>query len=314
MNEVQRQAYLKVMGIQTYFPKTVLIGAKPSPAYDLPPEVPAKSELAGEPAPEASAVARPRRRTTGASTGGIRKKLAQELAGAGARKAEKPAAATGSSRAEQPESAVVTSVDGGSAEPALVSVGGESTNTEQDDELRFKLRYFRINGQLAIIDEVPHQKSERLNQEDRALLLAILRALQLDCSDVELNPESFSWPLAENLSMKNDPSTEARRALSGFIRMRQEKDRFSNLLIKSGFIRMRQEKDRFSNLLIFAGQADKLLVQQKDGVEIRDFAAGSSDYFITVTNSLHSMLAYPALKREVWQQLQSLRKRLAESS
>lgn len=295
MNEVQRQAYLKVMGIQTYFPKTVLIGAKPSPAYDLPPEVPAKSELAGEPAPEASAVARPRRRTTGASTGGIRKKLAQELAGAGARKAEKPAAATGSSRAEQPESAVVTSVDGGSAEPALVSVGGESTNTEQDDELRFKLRYFRINGQLAIIDEVPHQKSERLNQEDRALLLAILRALQLDCSDVELNPESFSWPLAENLSMKNDPSTEARRALSGFIRMRQE-------------------KDRFSNLLIFAGQADKLLVQQKDGVEIRDFAAGSSDYFITVTNSLHSMLAYPALKREVWQQLQSLRKRLAESS
>ncbi|HBX99793.1 MAG TPA: hypothetical protein DEG93_05490, partial [Gammaproteobacteria bacterium] len=34
MNEAQRQAYLKAMGIQGYYPKFTLPGAKPSPRYE----------------------------------------------------------------------------------------------------------------------------------------------------------------------------------------------------------------------------------------------------------------------------------------
>jgi hypothetical protein len=123
------------------------------------------------------------------------------------------------------------------------------------------------------------------------LLRSILRALQIDIAAVDFQAESLSWPLAEALSMKNDPSTEARNALFGFIRVRRE-------------------LDKFKNLLVFAGQINDLLLPPDSAEENYDYQVNESDYFITVTNSLQSMLAYPLLKRDVWRQLQALRQRL----
>lgn len=310
MNEVQRQAYLKVMGIQTYFPKSVLVGAKQSPAYDYPVEDPHQPDLSKAKQARAGISIKPQRRSekdlAAQGTGGQRTErkaaegLAEDLKGASRRKAETSAAARVGQAGEpqQSEPATVNGLGGSSVELAkeeklkATATSEESISSEKSNELRFKLRYFKINEQLAVIDEVPHQRSERLNTEDMALLQAILAALKLDTTGLDFRPESFSWPLAEDLAMKNDPSEEAKRALSGFVQMRQE-------------------TDGFTNLLVFAAQVDSLLVKQKN---VSDFAATGSNYFITVTSSLHSMLAYPALKRDVWQQLQPLRRRLADSN
>lgn len=303
MNEVQRQAYLKVMGIQTYFPKSILVGAKPSPHYEFPPEALEQPDLTGEKQQRAGISIRQQLAEKHSAAQGTQEKAAENLAEPGRRGAKQPATARSGRPGETPQSKpVAVNVPAGSSQEPTKEEKLKSTATSEEringgdvTELRFKLRYIRISEQLAVIDEVPHQKSERLGTEDLALLRAILAALKLDTRDVEFRSETFAWPLAENLTMKNDPAEEAKRALSGFVQMRQE-------------------TDRFSNLLVFAAQTDSLLMKQENGSDIRDFEATSSNYFITVTSSLHSMLAYPALKREVWQQLQPLRRRLAVSN
>ncbi|PCJ27950.1 MAG: hypothetical protein COA96_01950 [SAR86 cluster bacterium] len=275
MNELQRQAYLDVMGIQTYFPRIVLAGAKPSPVYDFP------IEQLAEPDPKTNGRVRIDRETP-------KEKVRHQRSRPSEPSIEKPTIESkveskAGVRSEQSEKREVTGLEQADKSPPL----------EEQDKLKFSLRYIKINEQLAIIDEVPHQKSERLTREDLALLTAILTALCVDYADSEFKPESFSWPLAAQLSMKNDPAEEAKRALSGFIQMRHD-------------------TDKFSNLLVFAGQIDSLLVRQENELELRDFQAKGSNYFFTITRSLNSMLAYPSLKRDVWQHLQPLRKRLLE--
>ena len=290
MNEVQRQAYLRVMGIQTYFPKSALPGAKQSPSYEIPLEQLAKLPV--------SATAR---------QGRVRVSNPQSPALTQSKRGVVQKAAEGVTQTSQGRQGKTIPQERGQAEP-LASLNAlqeeaiaekapvaETLELVEKNELRFKLRYFRINEKLAVIDEVPHQKSERLNRDDQALLKVILAALKQETSELDLRAESFSWPLVENMAMINDPAEEAARALSGFIQMRQE-------------------TDGFANLLVFAAQADNLFLQREGESDIRDFAAENSTYFITVSHSLHSILAYPALKRDVWQHLQPLRRRLAEEN
>jgi hypothetical protein len=93
--------------------------------------------------------------------------------------------------------------------------------------------------------------------------------------------------------MKNTPQVEAAKAISGFLQMRKE-------------------TDGFTNLLVFAGQVEDVLLQFDASKNTRDFES-SKGYFITVTHSLASMLAVSTLKRDVWQHLQTLRKRIDSS-
>ena len=93
--------------------------------------------------------------------------------------------------------------------------------------------------------------------------------------------------------MKNTPRIEAAKAISGFLQMRKE-------------------TDGFTNLLVFAGQIEDVLLQFDASKSARDFES-SKGYFITVTHSLASMLAVSTLKRDAWQHLQSLKKRIDSS-
>jgi hypothetical protein len=234
------------MGIELYFPRMRLPGAKPSPDYDLD-------------VGQADSPARP---------------VSEPTTARQAASSEKPATVLPKVASEQQAAAAVN-----------------ADSSAASEELRFSLRYYKINAQLAVIDEIPHQLSKSNQSSTIALLRSILRALQIDIAAVDFQAESLSWPLAEALSMKNDPSTEARNALFGFIRVRRE-------------------LDKFKNLLVFAGQINDLLLPPDSAEENYDYQVNESDYFITVTNSLQSMLAYPLLKRDVWRQLQALRQRL----
>jgi hypothetical protein len=168
------------------------------------------------------------------------------------------------------------------------------TVVEQESTLRFTLRYYRIDDRLVVLDEVPSQGSDQLGRESRKLVQAILKALGCSSAELSMQVEEFSWPVQSGYFMKNSPEVEAARAISGFLQMRQE-------------------TDGFANLLIFAGQVEELFLQNAPDKTARDFES-SKGYHISVTHSLASMLAVPNLKRDVWQHLQPLRKRIDGSS
>ncbi len=156
---------------------------------------------------------------------------------------------------------------------------------------RFSLRYFAVNSRLAVLDELPLEQSQ---ESDHAVTLLgnILRALAIgDTQDLTIR-DSFDWPPALQMPATAEPALAAPRALHGFIASRRA-------------------QDGFSNLLVFAGRVESMLMDEARGVE-RDFPSTKGDFHLTVTHSLQSMLAVPALKRDVWQHLQALRQRLSQ--
>ena len=76
-----------------------------------------------------------------------------------------------------------------------------------------------------------------------------------------------------------------------------------------GFITKRLERDKFANLLVFSSQLLELLPEAQAHQDLADYQLASNVY-LTRTHSLGAMLQVPELKREVWAQLQPLRKRL----
>lgn len=196
------------------------------------------------------------------------------------------------SRPPSSRKATVTPIRQSSKAPE--SESEPDTALDQENSLSFTLRYYRINEKLAVLDEVPTEGSAQLSEESLTLMQAILKALGQDGFEPNRTAEEFSWPLLSGYSMKNTPRVEAAKAISGFLQMRKE-------------------TDGFTNLLVFAGQVEDVLLQFDENKNARDFES-SKGYFITVTHSLASMLAVSTLKRDVWQHLQALRKRIDSSS
>lgn len=252
MEELQRQAYLSAMGIQLYYPRREVAGAKALPASHLVP-----SNALSTPSP--------------ALTVDSEEAASQSAPGKNEETSPAPEHETENDAERKAES------------------GGEPQRG-----LKFELCYYKINAELAVIDEIPHHSGEKSHSHSLALLQAILLALGVDSKDCQFKPETFSWPLAAALEMKSEPALEARKALLGFIKKRQE-------------------IDLFRNLLIFAGQIDEILMHPSGEEESRDFQFANCDYYVTITSSLRSMLAYPMLKRDTWHHLQPLRQRLGSS-
>lgn len=273
MNERKRQAYLKAMDIQTYFPRQQLPGAKPSPVYDFPALSSVLPELNGSIQAQAAISAKSERKASGLAA-------IEEL------RSRDPASRKATVTPIRPSSEVPENENESKSGP--VSAEG------LQDSLSFTLRYYRINERLAVLDEVPPQGSRQLSEGSLSLMHAILKALGQDGFEPNLQAEEFSWPLLSGYSMKNTPKIEAAKAISGFLQMRKE-------------------TDGFTNLLVFAGQVEDVLLQFDANKNARDFES-SKGYFITVTHSLASMLAVSTLKRDVWQHLQALRKRIESSS
>ncbi|MEX0964163.1 MAG: hypothetical protein WDZ52_09025 [Pseudohongiellaceae bacterium] len=231
MNEQKRQAFLRAMDIQPYYPRRVLVGAKASPIYEFP-----EPQLS---AAEHEAV--PKTDTTSAKSVTSSAKLdAIDALRADAKAATRQATVTpiGQSR--------------GQSRDTSPSKQEEIADQAAENSLSFTLRYYRINESLAVLNEVPTEGSAQLNKDSLRLMQAILSALGQ--TEVELNrqPEEFSWPLQAGYSAKHTPEIEAAKAVSGFLQMRQE-------------------TDGFSNLLVFAGQLEAVLLQNDKDLLERDF-------------------------------------------
>ena len=160
-----------------------------------------------------------------------------------------------------------------------------------EEELRFSLQYFKINDQIAVINEIPHVTSNHSGAEAIKLLKAILLAVGVDSSSCQFEAGQFNWPIAADLPPPDDQQLVARKALLGYIRKRQE-------------------EDKFTNLILFCAQIESLLQPSNSASAAHDFEITQHGFHITVTRSLQAILSVPSLKRGVWQDLQLLKSRL----
>jgi len=276
MNETQRQAYLHVMGIQSYFPRVPVAAAKLSPEYileiqPLPVSLKASEKQQAVKAQSANPYSSAEPKLSNDQTHAVGRAAALIDSGVNLASATLPA-------------------QGSAAVPFVT----ESANAEHP--LRFRLHYFRISSTLSVIDEVPYQKQTKVSDAVNSLLLAILQALGENPEAEALRAEQFDWPLESGFAVKGDPAMAAQQALLGYLAMRKQ-------------------RDGFQQLLVFSAQLPALLIGDKVGAckntDQFDQFAVNGNYHLTVTHSLQSLLAHPILKRETWAHLQPLRQRLA---
>lgn len=278
-SESQRLAYLKVMGVQAYFPRRPLPGARPARHYaegvlsQSPVGVGASKPIAS-PAPASvqdvlsMLVAKPQTEQAAAT-----QQTAQEV------RAETPAS-TAAPRAEAkvPESGTRN------PQPAL-----------EGEEVRFVFAYFPINEHFAVINELPWSKSASVSPSCRKLLADILKALGVEVPERNLNPMVFTWPIFEGAPADLN-SENARQTLEGFV-----SKRLRLLPVKT--------------LLVLAEQSAQLLFP-RDFLEAQGSRVKHPRHEVDVvlTHSLNAMEAVPDLKRAVWKTLQPLRGQLTGSS
>ena len=274
MDEAQRIAYLKHMGVEQYYPRFVLVGAKasviPAAAQDIydsqgSQQLPAKTRHADPPRNELDA-------KPGSDAGKRHRAIAaEEVATRHQRQVRRAEAETGRAEIER-------------AEIGKEQIPGEA--------LRFSVQFFRVNAQLAVINEAPHEAGGRENQQATSLLINLLVALGLGQEELAgLTADRFNWPIAEGLGAMGDSHHAAKLALNGFITQRHE-------------------QQGFSNLLLLTAQLVDVMSDHSERPDMGDQKRVDAPYKFTITHSLHAMLAHSDLKREAWQHVAALRGRL----
>jgi hypothetical protein len=284
MDEMQRIAYLKHMGVEQYYSRYVLVGAKasviPAAAQDIydpqgSQQLPAKTRQAEPPRSELDA-------KPGSDAGKRHGAIAAEEVETRHQRQVRPAEAE-TGRAETGR-AEIKRAESERAETGKEQIPGES--------LRFSVQFFRVNAQLAVINEAPHEAGGRENQQATSLLTNLLVALGLGQEELAgLTADRFNWPIAEGLGAMGDSRHAAKLALNGFITQRHE-------------------QHGFSNLLLLTAQLVDVMSDHSGQPAMGDQKRVDAPYKFTITHSLHAMLAHSDLKREAWQHLAALRGRL----
>jgi len=247
MEEVRRLAYLNAMGIDSYVSRQPLPGAKPSWV----PEPSAEEDRHAEMPDTDSTMSMGHRGSAVTSP------------------------ETGRHPVEQPGEEGTGQSDGDG-----IPVSEDSV-PEDIGQLRFSLTFYPINDRLAVINEVPFSAANRTRQKTGALLLAILRALDIPLTEMP-RAERFNWPLTAEDDASEARAGEAYQALAGFLRRRLE-------------------STGYRVLLVFAAQLQSLF----DSGGIAGLLS-SHQIVVIHTESLDAMLQVPALKKSVWQDIRGV--------
>ena len=288
MEETSRQAYLRAMGVQVYFPRYVLDGAKASPEYDFlatpelsvgtskPPEPPEPSEP-GKVAPLESSL------PSAPSTH-------QEIPRFRSKNPDRPVIDLGYHAKERTRGVSVNQKPVASASGAPESeaaavkpqVRGRREAVSVTGTMRFDLGYFMTARGVAILYEIPPLAKDEDKARAKKLLSAILLACGLNADQHSPRPvhEAFNWPLENDLGLSSSDQAGA-AALAGFIRRRHD-------------------GDRFEELIVFAGVVEPLIAE----------IALNMPFKQTLLASLSAMLSFASLKREVWADLQPVLARI----
>ena len=279
MEEARRQAYLRAMGVQVYFPRTTLAGAKASPNYDFSSVTDLSAALPESLAPMPGVPAASAQLTASSVPS-----THQEIPRFRSKRPDRRIIDIG----HQAKGRVRSSSAGGASASADVlpsrdGVGEVELESGMSVEerpattcLRFDLGYFVATEGVAVLYEIPPIAREEDKARAKKLLSAILLACELNPAAGGASPihEAFSWPLENDLGLSSSDQAAA-AALAGFIRRRHDGDRFNELIVLGGVV---------ETLISEIGQ--------------------SMPYKQTLLASLSAMLSIAYLKREVWADLQ----------
>ena len=165
---------------------------------------------------------------------------------------------------------------------------------ENESTLSFSLNYYFLSDKLAVLEETTKNGSVFHRKEYLNLLRKIVLALGVDVENQSYKPESISWPVAGVSSLPTDQKSAARQMLNGYIRRKSQ-------------------EAQFANLLIFADTIPDLFTSKKKPDGENDFFNDEEGFHLTICEALGEILARPELKRNVWDSLQPLRKRIVSS-
>jgi len=304
--ESQRLAYLQELGIQPYFPRRALPGAKPSNGYSTDSlgaekaRISAQRETANNQESRLSAL---RRATSlqvsaGASAASLPEsgtaQAGLEHARALLLNEQRVAVETKSTaKAETAESAAPSvSVTPPSRETPERNTQEVAPEVVNETAVNFVFAYFAVNEDVAVVNELPWAGNAQVRGEHKALLAKILSAISIDCSPETLAPVVFRWPIE---GMPDDlEGQSARHMLEGFMARR--------LKIKPA---------RF--LLVLTEQSSQYMFPANFS------QAASAEGFVAhprlpcqvlVTRSLDAMMASRQVKSVVWNALQPLKQML----
>ena len=282
MEETSRQAYLRAMGVQVYFPRYVLDGAKASPEYDFL-DTPDLSVGTPEP-PMPVTVARLESSLPSVPS------THQEIPRFRSKNPDRPVINSGNHAKERArgvpgnQKPLTNEAGASESEAAAVKlqVRGRGEAVSVAGSMRFDLGYFMTGRGVAILYEIPPVAEDEDKARAKELLAAILLACGLDADHHSPRPfhEAFNWPLENDLGLSSSDQAGA-AALAGFIRRRHD-------------------GDRFEELIVFAGVVEPLIAEI--GLEM--------PFKQTLLASLSAMLSFASLKREVWADLQPVLARI----
>lgn len=295
MKETQRIAYLRQMGYQQYYSRFVMPGAKASviDATAL-----AESEAASTVNPSRKAKSGRVEISSRPDMGG-RSDLPEQAqaikSGAADPAIQSTSDKSGTDKARKVSKVLASSRPDTGPAPASTPDAKVVATQANTESLRFNLQFYRINGQLAVVNESPHQLRGKDNKDALGLLQNILLALGVDKQSLSsLQADGFQWPIAEGMDAGSDPKHAAKLALEGFISQRHE-------------------QIGFQNLLLLNAQLSPMMAVAEEKQTLGDLKRDKSAYKLTLSHSLQAMLAHPELKREAWMHMQALRRRIESS-
>jgi hypothetical protein len=196
LGEHHRYVYLQKMGIDVYYPRFPLPGAKPSAGY-------AKQVRA---APQLTMTGR---------TDHARRVFVESIVDT----ASAPLATAAPARPSE-----------ASVDPVVIAPEMPTPEIAKNEDLRFVFAYFPVSDELAVINEIPWANSTSLSPVSRKMLADMLKALSLPCEERDLKPMLFTWPLfdAPGFDLGGD---SARHTLEGFLAKRLKLRPVRHLLV-----------------------------------------------------------------------------------
>lgn len=199
LTEIQRQEYLQIMGVQSYFPRYILPGALESKQCEWPAEL---------------LVDMPNSTST------------EKIVETHTKPELEPFAEDNKAKPQHSQD----KLDNSDAEKSDNEASKEVDNEFREDGARFQLAFIRVTDRLCILNLMPYVGRKQLTAVHQKLLINIIKSLGIAHEDVFFDDLPFRWPFTEGEHVDKS-KTAARAALIAFLEQKLTDSKFDHLLV-----------------------------------------------------------------------------------